>query len=52
MQCGPYRALAVFLKSAAYLLGTLNKTQFGFYCNNVVQHSTDTHVKAKLLRRR
>lgn len=49
MQWGPYKALAVFLESADYLLGKLNETQFGICCKNVVQHSTDTHVKTKLL---
>lgn len=52
MQCDPYKALAVFLESTDYLLGTQNKTQFGFCCNSVIQHSTDTHVKTKLLQRR
>lgn len=52
MQCGSYKALAVFLESTDYLLGTLNKTRFGFCCKSVVQHSTDSHVKPQLLQRR
>lgn len=31
MQCGPYKALAVFLESADFLLGTLNKNSIWIF---------------------